>query len=465
MPVLRLGRRAVANLPRVEKLTIFYDQELTGFGLRVMPSGSRSWIVEYRPGGGRNVAKRRMALGSATALTADEARLRAKKLLARVALGDDPAGERNFARRAETVNDLLAFYMEEKIRRTRKPRTAQLFDSYINKHLVPAIGSRKADRLTRAEVVRLHRSVGSKHSVTANRLLTLLSAAYAHGIKAGILPEDFKNPVKGIEKYREQGRERYLSTEEMIRLGDALRLAESEGLPWHPDPLKRVKHAPAPERRRVIFDTFAVAALRLLLLTGCRLREILHLRWSEVDLERGLLFLPNSKTGKKTVVLGGLALEILAGLPRVGEFVIVGTSRPRLEKNGQPMERPRADLNRPWARISAFAGLAGVRLHDLRHSYASVGAGSGLGLPIIGRLLGHARPETTARYSHLADDPLRRASNSIGRVIASALGGQTSADVLQLRGTLSESSRVVARRSDPDAVTRGRDYVGEARDR
>ncbi|MFL5138747.1 MAG: integrase arm-type DNA-binding domain-containing protein, partial [Microvirga sp.] len=126
-----------------------------------MPSGSRSWIVEYRPGGGRNVAKRRMALGSATALTADEARLRAKKLLARVALGDDPAGERNFARRAETVNDLLAFYMEEKIRRTRKPRTAQLFDRYINKHLVPAIGCRKADRLTRAEVVRLHRSVGS----------------------------------------------------------------------------------------------------------------------------------------------------------------------------------------------------------------------------------------------------------------------------------------------------------------
>ena len=155
-------------------------------------------------------------------------------------------------------------------------------------------------------------------------------------------------------------------------------------------------------------------------MTGCRLNEILKLEWSQVDLERGFLRLPDSKTGKKDVILGAPALKVLADIPRVkgNPYVIVG------EANG----KPRSDLKRPWRRIIAHAGLSGLRLHDLRHSFASMGAASGMGLPIVGKLLGHASPSTTARYAHLADDPLRRASDSISGSIAAAMGvvGETS---------------------------------------
>jgi integrase len=148
------------------------------------------------------------------------------------------------------------------------------------------------------------------------------------------------------------------------------------------------------------------------MLTGCRLREILHLRWQDIDFERGVLNLPDSKTGQKKVLLAGSALAILSDLPRSGVYVIAGNDP----------EKPRADLHRPWARIIKHAGLDGLRLHDLRHSYASIGAASGIGLPALGKLLGHNNPSTTQRYAHLADDPLRRASEEIANTIAAAIG-------------------------------------------
>ena len=157
--------------------------------------------------------------------------------------------------------------------------------------------------------------------------------------------------------------------------------------------------------------------------TGCRLREILSLRWEHVDLERGLLFLPDSKTGKKTVILNAPALAVLNGLQRIGPYVVPGDDP----------ERPRSNLKRPWDATTKRANLAGVRLHDLRHTYASVGAGGGLGLPIIGRLLGHSQAGTTARYAHLDNDPLRRASEAIAGRISAALDGNRKASVVSLR--------------------------------
>jgi integrase len=146
------------------------------------------------------------------------------------------------------------------------------------------------------------------------------------------------------------------------------------------------------------------------------LREVLHLKWEHVDFERGLLLLPDSKTGKKTIVLNAPALSLLEGLTRVGIYVIAGDSAATIN------ERPRADLKRPWTAVSRRADLDGVRLHDLRHNFASFGAGGGMGLPIIGKLLGHTQPQTTARYAHLHADPLRRASDAIGATIAAAMG-------------------------------------------
>jgi integrase len=156
--------------------------------------------------------------------------------------------------------------------------------------------------------------------------------------------------------------------------------------------------------------------MRLLIFTGARLREILHLKWEQIDFERGLLLLPTSKTGKKTIVLNAPALAILTSLPRVGGYVIAGTSA------GTKDEKPRSDLKKPWKAVSKRAGLDGVRIHDLRHTHASVGAGAGLGLPIIGKLLGHTQSATTQRYAHLDNDPLKKASEHIGSRLAAAMG-------------------------------------------
>jgi integrase len=409
MPNLKLGRRTLAGLPTVVKTTTFYDTDLTGFGLKAYPSGARSWIVEYRPGaGGRGVSKRRMVLGTPKTLTPDEARNLAAGILARVRLGGDPAGEKTASRQADTVRDILDAYLDQ-ARSLRKPSTAALYKLYIDKHLAPALGGKKAVDLRRDEVVRFHRSLGKGHPATANRVIAILSAAYSFGIKSESLPKGTANPAIGIEKFREQSRERYLSEAELLRLGDAIRDAET-GIPW---PTTQKKHAPKkPENRVTKIGPHAAAALRLLIFTGARLREILHLQWDHVDLQRGLLLLPTSKTGKKTIVLSDIALAIISALPRVGRFVIAGSDN----------NKPRSDLQRPWALVSKQAHLSGVRLHDLRHSFASVAVGSGMGLPIIGKLLGHANVATTERYAHLAADPLRRASDAISGAIAKAMG-------------------------------------------
>jgi len=176
------------------------------------------------------------------------------------------------------------------------------------------------------------------------------------------------------------------------------------------------------DKRSTKIAQSAAAALRLLLFTWCRLREILHLRWEHVDVERSCLFLPDSKSGRKTVILNAPALAVLNGLERNGPYVVPGVDP----------EQPRHDLKRPWDAVTKRAGVTGVRLHDLRHTYASFGAGGGLGLPIIGRLLGHSQPATTARYAHLDNDPLRRASEAIAGRIATALEGKKTASVTAL---------------------------------
>jgi integrase len=216
------------------------------------------------------------------------------------------------------------------------------------------------------------------------------------------------NPAAKVDRNREEARERYLSTEEMIALGDALREAETVGIPHK---ASTSRHAPK-EKNRTVYGPHVTGAIRLLMLTGCRLREILHLRWSEYDAARGLLRLPDSKTGRKIVVLSSAAQAVLEGITLVGQYVIA--SRSVATKD----ETPRADLKKPWLAISRRAGLEGVHLHDLRHTFASVGAGDGMSLPIIGKLLGHADSATTARYAHVDVNPARAAADAIANKIA-----------------------------------------------
>lgn len=440
MPVIKISRRTLAAISNSDRPVTYYDEALKGFGLIVRPSGKRSWIMEYRPGaGGRGVAKRRIVLGDFETMTPEEARVFAREVAAKVRLGADPASERANARQAETLSEVAERWFNEHVTTKRKAGTVAFYRNCLDVHILPAIGSKRAAAITRQDMARLHSSVATGKGkspkrpdsrrtsaykvrggrVIANRVLATVAAIYAWALKLEILPAEVANPAKGLEPYREEGRERFLTGEEMARLGDALTIAESQGLSWAPDPLKpqgRRKHAPKEENRKTIIDEHAVAAIRLLMLTGARLREILNLEWEHIDFERGLLRLPDSKTGKKTIVIGGAALAVFAGLRRVGRYVIAGKSA------GAPNESPRADLNRPWRAVRAAAGLPDLRIHDLRHSAAAVGASAGLSLHQIGNLLGHTQARTTAKYAHLAADPQRRAADLIGNEVAAALG-------------------------------------------
>jgi integrase len=320
---------------------------------------------------------------------------------------------------------LIDRYLAEAVKPKKKPATLTLYSYYLRKLIAPRLGAKVAREISRADVEKLHRKLGTATRVTANRAIVALSGVYSFAVKRGLIG-DGVNPARGIEKFREQGRERYLSTEELGRLGQVLRTGELEGLAWPRDASRaRSKHDRKPEKRKTELSRHVTAAFRLLLFTGCRLREILRLRWSEVDLERGLLLLPESKTSRKTIVLNAPALQVLVDVPKVRgcEFVILGDDP----------KKPRADLQKPWNLIKHHAKLEGVRVHDLRHTHASIGAGAGLGLPIIGKLLGHKHADSTARYAHLDADPLRRASDRIGGAIAKALGDQVaSGDVVSL---------------------------------
>jgi integrase len=392
-----------------------WDDMQRGFGVRVMPSGATSFVVKYRAGSGRGAPVRRVTLGKVGTITPDQAREIAKRVLGAVAGGADPASEKAAERRAETVNELGALFLSH-VEAKRKPATADQYRHLLERRVLLELGTRKADKVTTADLTRLHAKLKNCPYV-ANRTIDVVASLYSFAVRQHLLPAAFKNPAKTVERYPEKNRERYLTFEELARLGDAIREAETVGLPWKLDETKSTaKHAPKPDQRRTVIGPHAAAAVRLLVLTGARLREILHLRWEHVDLERGVLFLADSKTGKKTVVLNAPAMAVLADLPRVGAYVVAG------QDAGTDEEKPRADLNRPWRAVAKRAGLVGVRIHDLRHTHASIGAGAGLGLPIIGKLLGHAKATTTQKYAHLDVDPLRRASERIGSRIAAAMG-------------------------------------------
>jgi integrase len=414
MPKLRLRDADCRAAAKAAVPVELWDEATGGLCLRVFATGKATWTVRYRPRDGGSY--QRLKLGTFPDVTLSEARERATRVRAKVFDGEDPASERRARRTAPTVADLCRRYLEEEADTKRKPRTAELYRSYLNRHVVPALGERKAYTIRPADVVALHREIGAAKPATANRVVDTLSAAFRYGGKIGLVPEGH-NPTRGIEKFAEQGRERFLSTDELKRLGDTLRQAETEGLPWPEDAAPRSKHDRKPENRKTRLAPAVVAAFRLLLFTGCRLREILHLRWADVDAERGFINLPDSKTGRRAVVLNAPALAVLDGLDRLGDYAIPGDDP----------KKPRADLKKPWDLIRANAGLPDLRIHDLRHSFASVGAGGGLGLPIVGKLLGHRQASTTQKYAHLADDPVRRASDSIGHTIAAAMGDEVPA--------------------------------------
>ncbi len=376
-----LSSRAVGKL-EVEKDTVFWDGELTGFGVRVYPTGARVYIAQARGPEG----PKRVAVGRHGVINAEQARRRAALIIARVKAGEEPAPEQMRAKDGPSVAELAKRYSEEHLAVRCKPGTEALVRSVVDKHIVPTLGKLPLAEVERAQVVELHQRLYETPS-TANLAVRTLSSMYRLAGAWGLVPEGL-NPCRSIARYPGRRRERFLTDEEFVRLGETLDEFETAG------------GASAP----------AVAAIRLLVLTGCRKSEILKLRWEDVALGENELRLPDTKTGARVVPLSPPAAALLAGLPRLpgNPWVIPG------RKPGAHLR----NLDEAWRAVRARAGLHDVRIHDLRHSYASRALALGEGLPMIAKLLGHAHVETTARYAHLARDSVRETAERIAVSIA-----------------------------------------------
>ena len=324
---------------------------------------------------------------------AEEARKRAALIIARVKAGEEAVPEPMKPAYGPSVAELAARYLTEHIEVRCKPSTVAATRSVLEKHIVPVLGKMPFAAVERAQVAELHGRLHETPAV-ANAVVRILSAMYRLACEWGIAPEGLPNSCRSLMKYPERKRERFLTDKEFVRLGEALDDVQARG------------GATAP----------AVAAIRLLTLTGCRKSEILSLRWEDVALEVSELKLPDAKTGARVVPLPPPAVELLAALPREpgNPWVITG------RKPGTHLRQ----IDDAWKIIRERAGLEGVRIHDLRHSYASRALALGESLTMIGRLLGHRQIETTARYAHLARDSVHEAAVRVSDSIAADILGE-----------------------------------------
>ena len=369
-----------------EKDTVYWDTELTGFGVRVYPSGAKVYVVQSRGPGG----PKRVAVGRHGVVTTDQARRRAALMIARIKAGEAPTSAHEPGPDpGPTVAVLAERYFREHVVVHCKPGTAKAYRHRLEKHILPAFGHLPIGALDRRQVSTLHYKL-RKTPIAANEAIDALSRMFNRAEAWGLAPAG-GNPCRHVVKYRRHRRERFLTEEEFRRLGRTLDAREAEG--------------------RV--SVHAAAALRLLMLTGCRCNEILTLRWDDVHLDANEIRLPVSKTGPRVVPLSPAAARVLAGLPRLpgNPWVIAG-------------RRPGTRLSHIayyWYQVREPAGLDDVRIHDLRHSFASRALALGESLPMIGKLLGHTKMETTARYAHLARDSIRESASRVAASIGADL--------------------------------------------
>ncbi len=411
-PRVRITKRLIDGIKPEESDFYVFDTDVTGFGIRVRATGGISYIVQYKGGIGRGAPTRRVTLGAVGKMPPELARKAAERVLGSVAHGEDPAADKKRERRALPLANVIDAFLKDHVEAKRKAGTAAGYRDLLERLVKPALGQMKPDKVTRQDVSRLHLSLQGTPS-QANKCVGVISSLYSFAGENGYAPEGC-NPAQSIKKFPEKRRERFLTSEELARFGKALRLGEAVGLPWHVDESNpKAKHAPKEANRYTVLDPYAAAAIRLLILTGARLREILHVKWENIDFDRGIIHLPDSKTGRRPIYLSSTAQTILSGLPRVegNAFVFIGN------KAG----KPRTDLKKPWTAVTKAAALEGLRIHDLRHSFASIGVSASMGLPIVGKLLGHTQPSTTARYAHLDADPMKRAVEQIGTTITAAM--------------------------------------------
>ena len=369
-----------------------WDDEVKGFGALLTAGGARTWIVRYRPLVG---PPRQMRIGQVAAISADQARRIARSTIAEAAAGRDPVAAKRAARLAPPVEKPLTFaafaarFFEEHCARKK---SADEDRRKLDVLIIPKLGHMPLAEIGPAVAQELHTAIGRDRPVLANRTRALLYSLFEHAERLELRPPG-SNPVRRVTKFREKGRERFLSESELARFGSGLTSAVKE----------------RPDR------AIGAAAIRMLCLTGCRRNEILERRWDDYDADRGLLRLTDSKTGPRDVRLGAPAVQLLEGLERTSEWIF-----PSVRCDGRI-----TDIRKLIERACELADppVKVFRPHDLRHSFASLSVRGGMGLSLIGNLLGHRKVETTARYSHLADDSIQQAAEIAQAAVARALDG------------------------------------------
>ena len=371
---------------------ITYDTNVPGFGVRITSAGAVSFVLNYRRKA--DGLERRYTIGAFPNWSVGAARDEARRLKRDIDGGGDPVGRLKTERGAPTVAELCARFEAEHLPKLR-PATARMYRGIIKADIVPVLGKTKVAAVEYADIERLHTSLSKRAPYLANRALGTLSKMFALGILWGMCAS---NPVRGVQRNQEPKRKRYLSNDELARLTKVL--AE-----YH--------------------NREAADALRLILLTGARKTEVLSATWDQFDLAAGAWTKPGAATKQKIehhVPLSVPARQLLAQIRernKPAKFVFPGPG---------PTGR-RMNLKRDWGQICKVAGITGLRVHDLRHSFAAQAASAGIGLHVIGGLLGHSRPETTARYAHLFDDALRAATERVGAL----LSGKPAAEILPLK--------------------------------
>ncbi|MFD1253486.1 Putative prophage CPS-53 integrase [Devosia equisanguinis] len=386
---------------------ILWDTALKGFGLKVTKAGTKTYVAQYRTAGGRSGTTKRVTIGKhGSPWTAETARDEAKSILGLVATGSDPASDKRAIRDMPTVSALCDAYLVDGVG-LKKQSTIDTDKGRIERHIKPLLGKKKVSEVTAVDIRKFLKSVADGETAgvtktkargkaivkggrgTATRTVGLLGGIFTFAIGQGLISD---NPVRGVERYPDRKNERFLTLEEIAALGVTLDRAEAEGV-----------------------NKTALAIIRLLLLTGARRGEIEKLRWSEVDLPGRRLKLLDSKTGQKNIPLSSVAVDYLTrrklSVEPAATFVFPASSGGSYF-TGTP---------RIWSVLRMSAGMPDLRIHDLRHSFASVGAAHGTPLLVLGEILGHSDHSTTQRYAHVAENPANAAADLIGNLIHSAL--------------------------------------------
>ena len=391
----KLTKTLVERAEVKNKPYFLFDDLLTGFCVRILSTGKRHYYVQYM----KHKRVKRIAVGRHGILTTEQARDKAHILLGDIKGGGDPQQESSERRKEPLFEDVVDRFMMEHAALHCKPRTRESYRWLIGKHILPYFKGQKITDIIKSDIAHFQHALRSTPT-SANHCLQILSKIFNLSEMWGLRP-DASNPCRHIKQYPSKGCERYLSKQEAKRLGDVLQEIKA-----YPDE-----------------NLAAVYCIQLLLLTGCRLGEIQTLKWEYVDKEQHVLRLPDSKTGAKLVYLGAGVINLLDKIlnhplrPQDNPYVIWG------KKPGACLQ----EIQKPWRRFRKMAGLEDMRIHDLRHSFASFAVSKGMSLAMIGKLLGHSQVQTTARYAHLMTEPLTQAASEVTTVLGDLIQVDTTA--------------------------------------